>query len=149
MLSGQVDLYNELDPPSFDLDYLTNNTRSVVQSLRNVDSDAVWVMQGWMFTQDKRWNKEAIKALLDGAKIDEMVRPLYGSGIDNVQLVLDLAAEAQPIWDKTESYSDHEWLWCHVGPGVSDWHVSQLTSTAVDELWTGTGVLRRANALRQ
>jgi hypothetical protein len=42
-----LDLFNELAPSSLNEAYLTNNTRSVVSSLRAVDEDAVWVMQGW------------------------------------------------------------------------------------------------------
>ncbi|ORX34236.1 tim-barrel domain-domain-containing protein [Kockovaella imperatae] len=97
-----IDLYNELQPPSTDLSYLTTNTQSVIRSLRNVDPEAVWVMQGWFFNVDKgSWTEKTVKALLHGAEKDEI-------------LILDLTSEASPVWNETESYFDHDWLYCHL-----------------------------------
>ena len=30
------------------------------------------------------------------------------------KLILDLAAEAAPIWKETASFYGHDWLWCFV-----------------------------------
>jgi alpha-N-acetylglucosaminidase len=54
------------------------------------DPKALWLMQGWLF-RSEWWTNERIKAYLSGVKNDNM-------------LILDLYAEVDPIWRKTESY---------------------------------------------
>ncbi|MUT98610.1 MAG: hypothetical protein EP145_05425 [Bacteroides uniformis] len=48
-----ADTFNEMFPPSNDSIYLNNISRAVYQSMADVDTAAVWVMQGWLFV-DKR-----------------------------------------------------------------------------------------------
>ncbi|KAL8277052.1 hypothetical protein RQP46_010586 [Phenoliferia psychrophenolica] len=94
-----IDLFNELKPYSLESEYLTNNTAAVVSSLRAVDAQAIWVMQGWLFVSDPTsWNATTIPALLAGAKDDEM-------------LILDLSSEAIPAWNKTSSFGGKPWVW--------------------------------------
>ncbi|KAH7102622.1 putative alpha-N-acetylglucosaminidase [Auriculariales sp. MPI-PUGE-AT-0066] len=93
-----LDLWNEMEPSSLELDYLENSTRSVIKSLRAVDSEAVWVMQAWLFVAAPYWNATNIAAVLAGAKKDEL-------------LVLDLFSEAVPAWELTSGYNDHQWTW--------------------------------------
>ena len=94
-----IDLFNELQPPSTDSEYLKANTQNVVASLRAVDSEAVWIMQGWLFAHDPEiWNSTTIPALLSGANDDELI-------------VLDLATEAVPVWNSTQSFFGHQWVW--------------------------------------
>ena len=44
-----ADTFNENLPPQNDSLYLSGMSSSVFQAMRNVDPDAVWVMQGWLF----------------------------------------------------------------------------------------------------
>lgn len=44
-----LDQFNEIEPLSGDLDYLSNISNATMQSLKSADPDAVWMMQGWLF----------------------------------------------------------------------------------------------------
>ena len=43
------DPFNEMDPETDDPDYISEVGRSIFTTMQDVDSEAVWVMQGWMF----------------------------------------------------------------------------------------------------
>jgi alpha-N-acetylglucosaminidase len=95
-----ADTFNEMIPPSNDSIYLRNISHAVYQSMADVDPAAVWVMQGWLFV-DKRdfWQPQQIQAYLGGVP-------------DNGMVILDLWAEENPVWNRTQSYYGKPWIWC-------------------------------------
>ncbi|KAK8198699.1 hypothetical protein M8818_006566 [Zalaria obscura] len=98
-----LDQYNENNPYSGDLDYLRNVTYGTWQSLKSADSDAVWVMQGWLFYSNSAfWTDERIQAYLSGVEDDSDM------------LILDLFSESQPQWQRTNSYYGKPWIWCQL-----------------------------------
>jgi alpha-N-acetylglucosaminidase len=67
--------------------------------MHQADTSATWVMQGWLFYNDRKfWKAPQIKALLDAVPGDRL-------------LVLDLAAEIQPIWKSTDAFYGKPWIW--------------------------------------
>ena len=60
---NSCDTFNEMDPPSGDLDALEASSKAVYGSMAAIDSDAVWLMQAWLFIHDF-WTKhpERVKA---------------------------------------------------------------------------------------
>lgn len=95
-----ADTFNEMYPPSNDSLYLNNIGKAVYQSMADVDTAAVWVMQGWLF-YDKRdfWQPKQIQAYLNGIP-------------DTSMIVLDLWGEEHPVWNRTDSYYGKQWIWC-------------------------------------
>lgn len=68
--------------------------------MSEVDPDAVWVMQGWMFHHERHfWHDPQIQALLSAVPDDKM-------------LILDLWSERFPVWNRTHAYYGKPWLWC-------------------------------------
>ena len=47
-----ADVFNEMPPNSTDLDYLRDVNVAVFNSIKSVDKNAVWVMQGKLYTDD-------------------------------------------------------------------------------------------------
>ena len=95
-----ADTFNENDPPSTDSAYLAGMSRKVFESMRAADSEAVWVMQGWLFHHsDDFWGEPEIKALLGAVPNDGMI-------------ILDLWSERFPVWQRTEAYYGKPWIWC-------------------------------------
>mmetsp|Transcript_16406 Transcript_16406/g.30686 ORF Transcript_16406/g.30686 Transcript_16406/m.30686 type:complete len:739 (+) Transcript_16406:52-2268(+) len=87
-----ADLYNELQPPSADLDYLSSVSNSVYNAMQKVDTNAIWVTQGWMFHSDPEfWQGDQIKAFVTGVDTGKLI-------------VLDLHAEQWPIYKDTDSF---------------------------------------------
>ncbi len=95
-----ADTFNEMVPPQTDPQYLHDISAAVYDSMADVDPDAVWVMQGWLFV-DKEWfwQPEQVQAYLSGVPDDGMV-------------VLDLWAEENPVWNRSDAFYGKPWIWC-------------------------------------
>jgi alpha-N-acetylglucosaminidase len=94
-----ADTFNENEPPSDDPAYLAALSKRLYAAMRQADTAAVWVMQGWLFYSDRKfWKAPQIKALLDAVPDDHM-------------LLLDLAAEIEPIWKRTQAFYGKPWIW--------------------------------------
>lgn len=94
-----ADTFNENEPPTNDTTYLSALSARVYQGMSNADPKAIWVMQGWLFYSDRKfWNQPQVKALLNAVPDDHMI-------------VLDLAAEIQPVWKRTGAFYGKPWIW--------------------------------------
>ncbi|MCM1502522.1 MAG: alpha-N-acetylglucosaminidase [Bacteroidales bacterium] len=95
-----ADTFNENTPPTNDSTFLNDISNKVYNSMSEVDPDAVWVMQGWLFYHGRKfWGDNEIRALLGGVPDDRM-------------LILDLWSERFPVWSRTEAYYGKPWIWC-------------------------------------
>lgn len=95
-----ADVFNEMVPPSNDSMFLNNINKTVYHSMTDVDSQAVWVMQGWLFVdKDWFWKPAQMKALLNAVPEDKLI-------------ILDLFSDAKPVWNRTDAYYGHQWIWC-------------------------------------
>ncbi|EED15329.1 alpha-N-acetylglucosaminidase, putative [Talaromyces stipitatus ATCC 10500] len=98
-----LDQFNENNPSSGDLSYLRNVSQGTWKTLKAADSNAVWVMQGWLFTSNSAfWTNDRIEAYLGGVAVDSDL------------LILDLASESSPQWQRTNSYYGKPWIWCEI-----------------------------------
>ena len=66
-----LDQFNENDPISGDLDALKQLSNTVWQSLKEADSSAIWMLQGWLFFSNSDfWTNERVEAFLSGVPKD-------------------------------------------------------------------------------
>jgi len=93
----QCDTYNEMNPPKSDLDYLAASSKAVFSAMQAGDSQAVWLMQGWLFL-NSFWHLDRVRAYLSSVPNDRMV-------------ILDLTSEAAPQWTRTEAYFGKPFIW--------------------------------------
>jgi alpha-N-acetylglucosaminidase len=94
-----ADTFNENEPPSNDSVYLAKITAKLYNSMAAADPQSVWVMQGWLFYIDRKfWKTPQIKALLNAVPDDRMI-------------LLDLAAEIEPVWKRTNAFYGKPWIW--------------------------------------
>jgi alpha-N-acetylglucosaminidase len=94
-----ADTFNENEPPSDDSTFLSELSRRVYEGMHQVDTSATWVMQGWLFFNDRKfWKTPQVRALLDAVPGDHL-------------LLLDLAAEIEPIWKRTGAFDGKPWIW--------------------------------------
>jgi alpha-N-acetylglucosaminidase len=102
-----ADTFNENEPPSDDPAFLAGLSARVFEGMREADPAAVWVMQGWLFYSDRKfWRAPQIEALLKAVP-------------DSAMLLLDLAAEIEPVWKRTQAsgaagsgFYGKPWIWC-------------------------------------
>jgi len=94
------DVYNEMIPPSSDPAYLAESSRGTINGLLAADPNAIWLMQGWLFVNDREfWKEEQVKAYLSGVPNDKMI-------------ILDLFTEGAPVWSSFGGYYGKKWIWC-------------------------------------
>lgn len=94
-----ADTFNENEPPSDEPEYLSALSAKVYEGMRQADTAAVWVMQGWLFYSDRNfWKEQQTKALLSAVP-------------DNRMIILDLATEIEPVWKRTEAFYGKPWIW--------------------------------------
>ncbi|KAK5135978.1 hypothetical protein LTR08_004232 [Meristemomyces frigidus] len=97
-----LDQYNENNPYSGDSGYLRNVTTNTIASLKAADSNAIWLLQGWLFYSSATfWTNERIEAYLGGVDDADMI-------------ILDLFSESQPQWQRTNNYYGKPWIWCEL-----------------------------------
>ncbi|MBS1565838.1 MAG: alpha-N-acetylglucosaminidase [Bacteroidetes bacterium] len=94
-----ADTFNENEPPSDEPAFLSELSAKLYEGMKAADPKAVWVMQGWLFYSDRKfWKAPQIKALLDAVPNEHM-------------LLLDLAAEIEPVWKRTDAFYGKPWIW--------------------------------------
>lgn len=94
-----ADPFNELVPHTDDPEYLGNVSKAIYDVMKAVDSDAIWLLQGWMFYNDASfWKDEQIEAFLTSIEIGKV-------------LVLDLHSDMFPQYERTKSYYGQPFIW--------------------------------------
>ncbi|KAF7887814.1 uncharacterized protein EAF01_010968 [Botrytis porri] len=98
-----LDQFNENTPGSGDLLFLGNISRGTYESLQSFDSNAIWMLQGWLFyASSSFWTEDRVEAYLGGVSKDESM------------LILDLFSESFPEWENTNQYYGKSWIWCQL-----------------------------------
>lgn len=98
-----VDLFNEVEAPSWDPETLAAISRGAYESMAAVDPDAVWLQMGWMFYYDqKHWTPENVKAYLQAVPQGRVV-------------ILDYYLEHTPVWTVTEKFYGQPYILCYLG----------------------------------
>lgn len=93
------DTFDENTPPVNDPQYISSLGAAIYQGIQSGDNDAIWLMQGWLFSYDPFWEPPQMKALLHSVPFGRMV-------------VLDLYAEVKPIWSTSGQFYGVPYIWC-------------------------------------
>lgn len=98
-----VDPFNEVDPPSWEPEYLAQVSSDMYKTLVAADPEAVWLQMTWMFYHDRDlWTAPRIKALLTGVPQDKM-------------MLLDYHCENVELWQTTDKFHGQPYIWCYLG----------------------------------
>ena len=98
-----VDPFNEMDPPSWEPDYLANVSQKIYSSLQQADPAARWLQMTWVFYyKRKSWTPERLRAYLTAVPQDKLV-------------LLDYFCEKTEVWRTTEGFYGQPFIWCYLG----------------------------------
>lgn len=98
-----ADPFNEVDPPSWDPEFLATVSKTIFSSITDVDPAAKWLQMSWIFHHDsKNWTKPRVEAFINGVPKTKM-------------MLLDYYCEKTEIWKETESFYGQPYLWCYLG----------------------------------
>lgn len=131
-----VDPFNEMDPPSWDPDYLRRVSEHIYSSLAEADPEARWLQMSWVFYyKRKNWTTERLNAYLTAVPQDRLV-------------LLDYFCENTEVWRTCDGFFGQPYVWCYLGNFggnttlVGDIHKleSLLSATMADADGNFTGV---------
>ncbi|MCL5280784.1 MAG: family 20 glycosylhydrolase [Planctomycetes bacterium] len=117
-----ADTFIEMRPPSDDPKYLADLARAIYAGMTASDAEAIWVLQGWIFTNNPDFWKPP------------QGRALFGAVPDDRMLVLDLMCEENPGWIKTEAFYGKPWLWCNLQNFGNTVHLSGALNKIAQDL---------------
>ncbi|KAJ1421802.1 Alpha-N-acetylglucosaminidase, C-terminal [Sesbania bispinosa] len=96
------DTFDENTPPIDDPEYISSLGAAIFKGMQSGDNDAVWLMQGWLFSYDPFWRPLQMKALLHSVPVGKLVvLDLFAEvgvgmsmeGIEQNPIVYDLMSE--------------------------------------------------------
>lgn len=97
------DPFNEMDPPSWEPDYLASVSKNIYASMQAADSTARWLQMTWVFYyKRKQWTPERLRPYLTAVPKDKMV-------------LLDYFCENTEVWRKSEGFYGQPFVWCYLG----------------------------------
>lgn len=97
-----VDIFNEVDPPLWEPEYLSKAASLTYEAISQIDPDAVWLQMAWLFYYDKRWTPDLIEA--------------YVSPVPKGRLImLDYYCEKAEIYKRTENFYGQDFIWSFLG----------------------------------
>jgi len=98
-----ADPFNEMDPPSWDPDYLARVAKTIYGGMKAVDPNAVWLQMGWTFYYDrKHWTNPRLEAMIKAVPAGKM-------------LLLDYFCEKTEVWRMTDGFFNAPYIWCYLG----------------------------------
>ena len=98
-----IDLFNELEPPSYEPAYLRRVAKQVYGTLQKVDPKAVWLQMTWLFFNERDdWTNDRVKAYITAYPKDRSI-------------LLDYYCEAEEVWRRTDKYYGVPYIWCYLG----------------------------------
>lgn len=100
-----ADSFNEIEPPVTEhnkYEELSNYGSAVYETINEAAPGATWVMQGWLFGDNKEfWTKEATSAFLSKVPNDKV-------------MVQDYANDRYKVWDNQEAFYGKQWTYGYV-----------------------------------
>jgi len=98
-----IDPFNEIVPPSWEPEYLARVSKTIFQTLEQVDPKAIWLQMSWLYYyQRKDWTNPRIEAFVKAVPQDKMV-------------LLDYFCERQEVWKLTDKFFGQPYIWCYLG----------------------------------
>ncbi|KAG0527829.1 hypothetical protein BDA96_06G266800 [Sorghum bicolor] len=104
------DTFDENTPPLSDPNYISSLGAATFRGMQSGDNDAIWLMQGWLFTYDPFWEPPQMKALLHSVPVGKMI-------------VLDLYAEVKPVWINSDQFYGVPYIWCMLHNFAADFEM--------------------------
>lgn len=98
-----ADPFNEMNPPSWEPEYLATVAKNIYNGMKAIDPEAVWVQMGWTFYYDrKHWTNPRLEAMIKAVPQNRMI-------------LLDYFGERKEVWRLTDGFFNAPYVWCYLG----------------------------------
>lgn len=98
-----VDLFNEVNPPSWEPSYLADAARLTYEAISENDPDAVWLQMSWLF-----WHK---RAMWTPERIEAYITPVPKGRL----IMLDYYCERIEVYRQTNHFHGQDFIWSYLG----------------------------------
>jgi alpha-N-acetylglucosaminidase len=95
-----TDPFNEMNPPSWEPDYLASVSKAIYSSMAQADAEAIWVQMAWTF-KDAGWTKPRLQAMINAVPCGRM-------------LLLDYFCENVELWRRHDFFGA-PFIWNYLG----------------------------------
>lgn len=98
-----ADPFNEMNPPSWEPEYLASVAKTIYSGMKAIDPEAIWVQMGWTFYYDrKHWTNPRLEAMIKAVPQNRMI-------------ILDYFGEQKEVWRLTDGFFNAPYVWCYLG----------------------------------
>jgi len=98
-----TDPFNEIDPPSWEPEYLASVARVIYAGMAEIDPDAIWLQMAWTFGVDRgHWTDERLSAMIGAVPAGHMV-------------LIDYACENRELFRETRAFYGAPFIWDYLG----------------------------------
>lgn len=98
-----VDLFNEVDPPVWEAEYLSDVARRTYETMSENDPEAVWLQMSWLFWHKKKnWTPDLVEAYITPVPKHRLI-------------MLDYYCEKTEIWRETNAFHGQDYIWSYLG----------------------------------
>lgn len=98
-----IDIFNEVDPPVWDAEFLGEVAAETWKALEECDPDAVWLQMSWLFFhKSQQWTPQLIEAYLSPVPKGRL-------------LMLDYYCDRVELYRKTDNFYGQDFIWCYLG----------------------------------
>lgn len=93
------DPFNEMNPSNRTTEHISEVSNAIYSTMKEVDSNAIWLLQAWFFTNSVIWDSKLKEAFLTAVPQGRL-------------LVLDLHADIHPQYIQSKSFYGQPFIWC-------------------------------------
>ena len=98
-----ADPFNEIDPPSWEPEYLAKVGKTIYETMSNTDQQAVWYQMSWTFYYDsKHWTQPRLEAMIKAVPAAKLI-------------FLDYVCEEIEYFKKSFNFYGAPFIWCYLG----------------------------------
>ncbi|MDE6715441.1 MAG: alpha-N-acetylglucosaminidase C-terminal domain-containing protein, partial [Muribaculaceae bacterium] len=125
-----IDPFNEVDPPTWNVDSLGDISRCIYESVAAVDSQAIWLQMAWFLYADvTHWTPERTKVFMQGVPQGKM-------------MLLDYFCENTELWKMYDKFYGQPYIWCYLGNFGGNTFIcgpAQEVSNRLDDVYANGG----------
>lgn len=94
-----ADPFYKINKSLVSVEYLSNVAYGLYDTMKSIDTNAIWMLQSWVFEKNPFLTDEMIESFLTTVPMGKL-------------LVLDLQSEQKPFYNRTSSFYGQPFIWC-------------------------------------
>lgn len=103
-----ADPFNEINPPSWEPDFMASVGKGIYDSMAAADPDAIWYQMTWTFSYNGKWTKKSADGRTPLSALCEAVPK-------GKTMLIDYVGEEREMYKSTDQFYGCNFLWNYLG----------------------------------